>query len=266
MFPLWVTEWERRKHYLLWQLLALMDSSRPFIACLEEVDMFPFLSSNLTQLGFQCAFLPKPASPCLEKPDNGRPDGCALVWSGSLRALRLDALHLMDGQSYSTTPTTAITELAVPTSQPACTKVTIIGTFSPAENPTNSFRVVVTFEGQTWIQKHPRCWRCSWNEVLIIIHSIANHFCILRSVLSLGSIILKHLQENSGHRHEPTIVCGDFNAVPGEPVYERFRESGFSSAYAMCSAEGSEPPFTNCTVSAFGGFRLVSCQGFLLSY
>ena len=146
MCPSWVTEWERRKHYLLWQLLSLVDSSRPFIACLEEVDMFPFLSANLTQLGFQCAFLPKPASPCLEQPDNGGPDGCALVWSGSLRALRLDALHLLDGQFYSTTPTTATTELAVPTSQPAqkTGRVALVGTFAIAENPTSSFRVIVT--------------------------------------------------------------------------------------------------------------------------
>lgn len=151
--------------------------------------MFPFLSENLTRLGFHCAFLPKRSSPCLEQPENGGPDGCALVWSDSLRAVRLDALNLMDGQFSSVTPTAAITELSVPTSSQADQKagrVAIVGTFASPEHPTNSFRVVVTH-----LKAKPQCKDIRAAEGILFSGNFC--FCVeIRFTLDISALTIAH--------------------------------------------------------------------------
>ncbi|RWS01322.1 nocturnin-like isoform X1 [Dinothrombium tinctorium] len=57
-----------------------------------------------------------------------------------------------------------------------------------------------------------------------------------------GKDILNQLQSECGSI--PTILAGDFNADPSEPVYKTMRAK-FSSAY--CEALGEEPSFTNWT-------------------
>ena len=60
-----------------------------------------------------------------------------------------------------------------------------------------------------------------------------------------GSYLLEYLQDTVGAG--PLIVCGDFNADPDEPVYERFKGSqlGLQSVYRQLSpTHKQEPPFT----------------------
>ncbi|KAG5845298.1 hypothetical protein ANANG_G00137320 [Anguilla anguilla] len=63
-----------------------------------------------------------------------------------------------------------------------------------------------------------------------------------------------HLKARSG----PLLVCGDFNAEPGEDVYRLFSTSGLGldSAYKRLSADGrSEPPYTTWKIRPSGESR-----------
>ena len=53
------------------------------IYCLQEVDHFDYFNSNLSKLGFEGVFYPKPDSPCLYEPNNNGPDGCAIFWDST---------------------------------------------------------------------------------------------------------------------------------------------------------------------------------------
>ncbi|RUS71506.1 hypothetical protein EGW08_020757 [Elysia chlorotica] len=70
-------DWEFRQHHLLEELLTYQAS----IYCLQEVDHFDFFKANLSKLGFEGVFYPKPDSPCLYEPNNDGPDGCAVFWN-----------------------------------------------------------------------------------------------------------------------------------------------------------------------------------------
>ncbi|KAK3738269.1 hypothetical protein RRG08_039679 [Elysia crispata] len=71
--------WEFRQHHLLEELLTYQAS----IYCLQEVDHFDYFNSNLSKLGFEGVFYPKPDSPCLYEPNNNGPDGCAIFWDST---------------------------------------------------------------------------------------------------------------------------------------------------------------------------------------
>ncbi|XP_013402229.1 nocturnin [Lingula anatina] len=59
-----------------------------------------------------------------------------------------------------------------------------------------------------------------------------------------GQSLLEVLMEKAGS--SPVILCGDFNAVPEEPVYSVFKNSqmGFDSAYTKLTGDGVEPLYT----------------------
>lgn len=70
-----------------------------------------------------------------------------------------------------------------------------------------------------------------------------------------GSDLLQNLQAITQGAGLPLIVCGDFNAEPGEEVYERFAASSLQldSAYKLLSADGqSEPPYTTWKIRQSG--------------
>lgn len=58
------------------------------IVCLEECDLFEYLTETLAACGYVGLFFPKPHSPCLEMPENWGPDGCALFYKPSVVTLR----------------------------------------------------------------------------------------------------------------------------------------------------------------------------------
>uniref|UniRef100_A0A8C6VEA3 Nocturnin n=2 Tax=Elapinae TaxID=42168 RepID=A0A8C6VEA3_NAJNA len=75
--PMEALRWEERKCLILEEILAY----QPDILCLQEVDhYFDTFQPLLSRLGYQCAFLPKPCSPCLDVECNNGPDGCALFF------------------------------------------------------------------------------------------------------------------------------------------------------------------------------------------
>ncbi|XP_042557677.1 nocturnin isoform X1 [Dipodomys spectabilis] len=75
--PAEALRWEERKCLILEEILAY----QPDILCLQEVDhYFDTFQPLLSRLGYQCTFLPKPWSPCLDVEHNNGPDGCALFF------------------------------------------------------------------------------------------------------------------------------------------------------------------------------------------
>ncbi|XP_048366167.1 nocturnin isoform X2 [Sphaerodactylus townsendi] len=75
--PMEALRWEERKCLILEEILAY----QPDILCLQEVDhYFDTFQPLLSRLGYQCTFLPKPWSPCLDVECNNGPDGCALFF------------------------------------------------------------------------------------------------------------------------------------------------------------------------------------------
>ncbi|KAM6440158.1 nocturnin isoform 1-T1 [Liasis olivaceus] len=75
--PMEALRWEERKCLILEEILAY----QPDILCLQEVDhYFDTFQPLLSRLGYQCAFFPKPCSPCLDVECNNGPDGCALFF------------------------------------------------------------------------------------------------------------------------------------------------------------------------------------------
>ncbi|KAM4709566.1 nocturnin isoform 2-T2 [Discoglossus pictus] len=75
--PLEALKWEERKYLILEEILTY----RPHVLCLQEVDhFFDTFQPVLSRLGYQCTFLAKPWSPCLDVEHNNGPDGCALFF------------------------------------------------------------------------------------------------------------------------------------------------------------------------------------------
>ncbi|XP_053311510.1 nocturnin isoform X2 [Spea bombifrons] len=75
--PMEALKWEERKYLILEEIL----SYRPDVLCLQEVDhFFDTFQPILSRLGYQCTFLAKPWSPCLDVEHNNGPDGCALFY------------------------------------------------------------------------------------------------------------------------------------------------------------------------------------------
>ncbi|XP_072554028.1 nocturnin-like [Paramormyrops kingsleyae] len=70
-----------------------------------------------------------------------------------------------------------------------------------------------------------------------------------------GSHLLHHLRRFTQGTRIPLLVCGDFNAEPGEDVYRRFSSSSLSlaSACRLLSADGqAEPPYTTWKIRSSG--------------
>ncbi|XP_029449915.1 nocturnin isoform X2 [Rhinatrema bivittatum] len=75
--PMEALKWEERKYLILEEILTY----QPDVLCLQEVDHYwDTFQPMLSRLGYQCTFLPKPWSPCLEVECNNGPDGCALFF------------------------------------------------------------------------------------------------------------------------------------------------------------------------------------------
>ncbi|XP_078532903.1 nocturnin isoform X1 [Lissotriton helveticus] len=99
--PMEALKWEERKYLILEEIVTY----RPVILCLQEVDhFFDTFQPVLRRMGYQCTFLPKPWSPCLDVQHNNGPDGCALFFLKdrfqlvSSNNIRLTALSLKTNQ------------------------------------------------------------------------------------------------------------------------------------------------------------------------
>jgi len=89
--PLEALSWEYRKPLLVQELL----SHKADLLCLEEVDCFPQLSSELQSSGYAGIWVPKSDSPCLQFQPNMGPDGNALFYSKTKFTLSKTYHHIL---------------------------------------------------------------------------------------------------------------------------------------------------------------------------
>ncbi|XP_042170631.1 nocturnin isoform X2 [Oncorhynchus tshawytscha] len=213
--PLEALNWAERKYLILEEILTY----RPHILCLQEVDhYYDTFQPILASLGYRGNFCPKPWSPCLDVEGNNGPDGCALFYDEA----RLD---LVDSVNVR-----------------LCALLT----------PTNQVAVVTTL----------RCRVTGRRLCVAVTHLKARSgWECLRS--AQGSDLLRNLatltQSPGGPigvaPDTPLLVCGDFNAVPSEDVYQRFASSPLilDSAYKRLSRDGlSEPAYTTWKIRPTG--------------
>eukprot|EP01116_Phalansterium_solitarium_P018878 TRINITY_DN5136_c1_g1_i1.p1 TRINITY_DN5136_c1_g1~~TRINITY_DN5136_c1_g1_i1.p1 ORF type:complete len:346 (-),score=109.55 TRINITY_DN5136_c1_g1_i1:620-1657(-) len=72
-----------------WRLIEEMLRFSPDIICGEEVNHYPdFFEPVMRRAGYECVFMSKPASPCLEF--NAPPDGCAVF----VRKAKFDIMYI----------------------------------------------------------------------------------------------------------------------------------------------------------------------------
>ncbi|XP_030622865.1 nocturnin isoform X2 [Chanos chanos] len=220
--PLEALNWAERKYLILEEILTY----RPDIVCLQEVDhYFDTFQPVLASLGYQSSFCPKPCSPCLDVHNNNGPDGCALFFSRerfqllATNHLRLSAMMLKTNQ------------------------VAIVATLR-CRATGQVFCVAVT---------HLKA-RSGWESL-----RSAQGSYLLQNLCSITSPPNPELEEAREESEVgeglPLLVCGDFNAEPGEEVYRRFEASplGLDSAYKHLSADGrTEPPYTSWKIRPSG--------------
>ncbi|KAG7453344.1 hypothetical protein JOB18_009572 [Solea senegalensis] len=215
--PLEALSWSHRKYLIIEEILTY----RPHILCLQEVDhYYDTLQPVLAGLGYSSNFCPKPWSPCLDVEGNNGPDGCALFFDQS-------RFELVDSISIR------LCAMRIPTNQVA------VMTMLRCRITEKCVCVAVT---------HLKA-RAGWDW--------------LRS--AQGSDLLRHLQ-NLVQKHPgaptgdpssdiPLLICGDFNAIPNEEVYQRFVTSPLSldSAYKKLSKDGlTEPEYTTWKIRPTG--------------
>ncbi|XP_061580638.1 nocturnin [Cololabis saira] len=190
---------------------------RPHILCMQEVDhYYDTFQPVLAGLGYRSHFCPKPWSPCLDVEGNNGPDGCALFFDQS----RFELLDSVNAR--------------------LCAMMI----------PTNQVAVVTTL----------RCRSTGrWVCVAATHLKARSGWEWLRS--AQGADLLWHLQNlvqklaGDPVVEVPLLVCGDFNAVPAEEVYQRFATSPLrlDSAYKKLSQDGStEPEYTTWKIRATG--------------
>lgn len=194
-------------------ILAEVVRSEADVLCLEEVDHFAdWLEPQLQQRGFHGLFQPKPASPCLEMPDNNGPDGCALFYRASMFELEeTRRVRLKDPGGVNSKQVAILARLRWRGG--AAGKVGEASTHQP-----RSLCVAVT---------HLKA-KSGFHD-----YRLAEGEHLRAEVAGFAGAL-------------PAIVCGDFNAPPQEPVYECFvaGEPDLASAYAV-AGKGGEPEFTS---------------------
>ena len=211
-------QWMYRKPLILQEILR----SRADIICLEEVDHFedclkPELSSN----GFKGIFFPKPDSPCTYYQPNNGPDGCALLYRGSMFTLLEKKDVVLKRENGEDSHQVAIlVRLALKEQNEE--KVEVQDKNNASSQHASEVCVAVThFKAKT-----------EGKELRL---SQGKHLLSEISTFASGS---------------PAVICGDFNAPKEEPVYQYIANAEknigvkFASSYKQVYA-GSEPPLTS---------------------
>lgn len=203
--------WSHRQKLLLEEI----SNSGADIIALEEVDHFKdFFEPALSRAGFVGHFLPKPSSPCLESKPNNGPDGCALFYRSS-------AFNLLDKIDLR-----------------------LLKQEKPGDRKTSSSQVAILAKLEC-LQSTTSSATDSNPQLCVAV----THFKAKRPFGHIRSIQGQHLLEEMKRfsNNLPFVICGDFNAVPSEPVYEVFHSSTapkLASAYSVANG-GKEPEFTS---------------------
>lgn len=92
-------KWDNRQLRVVEELVRFS----PSILCLEEVDMFKFLTDTLGDAGYKGIFTPKPHSPCHKFVNNMGSDGCAVFYQTDMvELLQHDSIVLRDEDNEET--------------------------------------------------------------------------------------------------------------------------------------------------------------------
>lgn len=95
--------------------------------------------------------------------------------------------------------------------------------------------------------------KCTGDELCVATTHLKARKGALLSTLrnEQGKDLLQFISTHAGDR--PTIVCGDFNAEPTEPVYSTMCSCSDLPLDSAYSVTGSEPPFTSWKIRAGEG-------------
>lgn len=209
--------WSHRKYLILEEILTY----RPHILCLQEVDhYYDYLQPVLAGLGYSSNFCPKPWSPCLDVEGNNGPDGCALFFDQSRYEL-LDSVNIR------------LSAMRIPTNQVAV--VTMLRCRSTGRCVCVAATHLKARTGWEWLRS-------------------AQGSDLLRH---LQNLVQQHAGDSAGSPSSDIslLICGDFNAIPTEEVYQRFTASplGLDSAYKKLSQDSlTEPEYTTWKIRPTG--------------
>jgi len=92
--------WSHREPLLIQEI----QRHDPDVICLEEVDCFSQLLSQLDAVGFAGVWVPKPSSPCLKFKDNMGPDGNAVFFKRSRFELLKGYHRVLSADTEGRTP------------------------------------------------------------------------------------------------------------------------------------------------------------------
>ncbi|XP_050415085.2 nocturnin [Patella vulgata] len=91
--------WDIRKLHIMEEILT----PDPTIVCLQEVDHFKYIETELGKAGYKGTFFPKPFSPCLDITPNYGPDGCAIFWkSDAVDVINIKSVIIKEPTGYET--------------------------------------------------------------------------------------------------------------------------------------------------------------------
>lgn len=174
------------------------------IVCLEEVDHFhDYFSPKLKEHGYRGIFLAKPDSPCLRVPGYNSPDGCSVF-------VKEDRLEILEQQ-----------EIVLKNEQDlASNQVAIIVILNDLQTKRRLLAAVTHLKAK---EGNERIRLVQGKELLLRIKQIQSEM-------------------ESCAKPLPSLVCGDFNATPEEPVCQEMVQNCFKSAHV--SAAKLEAPFT----------------------
>ncbi|PAA71156.1 hypothetical protein BOX15_Mlig030602g1, partial [Macrostomum lignano] len=206
-----VTSWERRRWYLLRELLRF----QPDILCLNEVDIYDYLLENLAPLGYRGCFRAKPRSPCLSFPGNFGPDGTAILYNTHrFECLQSETGLLIepneDGTEFLDAPSGAGSQVFV------LLRLRLLN--PPATDDSDG-------GGELWVAATHLKAKVTFSNLRLL------------QTKALITALKERVPANS-----PLLLCGDFNGESFEPFYNVIVQSGLDIASAYKQPE--EPPFT----------------------
>lgn len=215
--PTEILQWKNRKEKLLEEILR----SEADIVCLEEVDHFhDFFQPKLRENGFEGIFKPKPSSPCLRVGGNSGPDGCAMFYkTEKFTCLEKQELSLQNKNGKETNQVALLVKFEV--HKATLHEVCDVPTTDPS------------------LKKFPS----SLQLCVAVTHLKAKAEAVNKRTAQ-GVHLYSAMKEFCGDL--PGVVCGDFNALPTEPVYAHFKESSvwLESSY-FTAYKGVEPLMTS---------------------
>jgi len=170
-----------------------------FWSTCQEVDHFNFLNKCLIPLGYRGVFCSKPDSPCIYLRNNNGPDGCALFY-------RKDKFDLISASSR-------ILEIWRVQSNQVWRSQYIWVSFLLKQKLKCLLLLI-----QVCIFAHLRLKATGQQVCVATTHLKARQGALLATMRNEQGKDVSNYLAACGGLSKPLVLCGDFNAVPTEPV------------------------------------------------